>query len=66
MGLEETYTLSDGIEIPKVGFGTWQMENDAHTTEIVKNAIDVGYRHIDTAAMYHNEEALGKGSKKVA
>lgn len=60
MSLEKTYTLNNGVDIPVVGFGTWQMENNEHTTEIVKEAIKVGYRHIDTAAIYGNEEAVGK------
>lgn len=63
MNLETTYTLSDGIEIPVLGFGTWQMPNDEHTAEIVKQAIDIGYRHIDTAAQYGNEESVGQGIK---
>lgn len=64
MSLKDTYTLSDGVEIPIVGFGTWQMENDENTTEIVEHAIDVGYRHIDTAAIYGNEESVGRGIKQ--
>lgn len=63
MGLNETYTLSDGVQVPKIGFGTWQMPNDEHTTKVVENAINVGYRHIDTAQMYGNEEAVGNGIK---
>lgn len=61
MSLKSTYTLSDGVEIPVVGFGTWQMPNDKDTASIVKHAIDVGYRHIDTAALYGNEESVGQG-----
>lgn len=63
MGLKDTYTLSDGVQIPKVGFGTWQLPNDGSTVEIVKHAIDVGYRHIDTAGQYGNEESVGRGTK---
>ena len=63
MSLQETYTLSDGVMIPKIGFGTWQMQNDDHTTKVVENAINVGYKHIDTAQMYGNEEAVGQGIK---
>ena len=63
MSLQDTYTLSDGVEIPKIGFGTWQMPNDDHTTKVVENAINVGYKHIDTAQMYGNEEAVGRGIK---
>lgn len=63
MSLKDTYTLNDGVEIPVVGFGTWQMPNDEHTAEMVKHAIDSGYRHIDTAADYGNEESVGQGIK---
>ncbi len=55
------YRLSDGKFIPSVGFGTWQMPNDAHTSRAVSEAIAAGYRHIDTAQMYGNEEAVGQG-----
>ena len=61
MGLDNCYTLNDGNEIPIIGFGTWQMPNDDHTAEIVEYAIKNGYRHIDTAAAYKNEESVGKG-----
>lgn len=64
MSLQDTYTLSDGVMIPKIGFGTWQMPNNEHTTNVVENAINVGYKHIDTAQMYGNEEAVGQGIKK--
>lgn len=63
MNLESTYILSDGVEIPVVGFGTWQMSNDEQTTKVVENAINVGYRHIDTATDYGNEESVGRGIK---
>lgn len=63
MSLKDTYTLSDGIEIPVMGFGTWQMPDDEHTSKIVEHAIKVGYRHIDTAAAYRNEESVGLGIK---
>ena len=46
--------------IPRLGLGTWQLSGDA-CSEIVSHAIDVGYRHIDTAAMYDNEMAVGEG-----
>ncbi len=64
MSLKDTYTLNDGVEIPVVGFGTWQMENDDSTADIVEHAIEVGYRHIDTAAVYRNEESVGRGIRQ--
>lgn len=63
MGLDNCYTLNDGNEIPVIGFGTWQMPNDDHTADIVEYAIKNGYRHIDTAATYGNEESVGRGIK---
>lgn len=61
MSLADTYKLNDGREIPVVGFGTWKMPNNEDTSKIVEHAIEVGYRHIDTAAIYKNEEAVGRG-----
>lgn len=53
------YTLKNGIKIPKIGFGTWQISND-DVYEAVLNAIKIGYRHIDTAYNYHNEEGISR------
>lgn len=64
MSLKDTYTLSDGVKIPIVGFGTWQMPNNEDTANIVEHAIEVGYRHIDTAAIYKNEESVGRGIQR--
>ncbi|MHC5230146.1 aldo/keto reductase [Enterococcus sp. LJL99] len=58
--LNETYTLSNGVKIPKLGFGTWMIENE-QAAEMVRQAIQVGYRHIDTAQAYGNEEGVGDG-----
>lgn len=60
MILNEKYTLKNGVEIPKMALGTWQVSNEA-VTGSVNDAISVGYRHIDTAAAYQNEEGVGKG-----
>ena len=59
MILNETYTLNSGYEIPKIAFGTWQINNDS-VTDAVKTALSLGYRHIDTAAAYENETGVGK------
>lgn len=59
--LQDTYTLSNGVKIPCVGFGTWKLDNSQETSSIVCTALNYGYRHIDTAAGYGNEEAVGKG-----
>jgi diketogulonate reductase-like aldo/keto reductase len=61
--LTETYTLSNGVKIPKVGFGTWQIKDGDDAYNAVKNALEVGYRHIDTAQGYGNEASVGKAIK---
>ena len=53
-------TLNDGNTIPQLGFGVFQIE-PADTAEAVREAIEVGYRHIDTAEMYGNEREVGEG-----
>ncbi len=54
-----TITLNDGVRIPQLGFGTFQID-PAQTSDKVKAALDTGYRHIDTAQMYGNEEGVGQ------
>ncbi|NLC97318.1 MAG: aldo/keto reductase [Erysipelotrichaceae bacterium] len=56
----DTYKLHNGIEVPIIGFGTWQIKDPKIAYESVLNALQAGYRHIDTAAIYGNEEAVGK------
>ena len=57
----KTYKLNNGVEIPVIGFGTWETPNDASGVEAIKYAItQAGYTHIDTAAAYRNEESVGK------
>ncbi len=63
MILEETYTLSNGVEIPKLGLGTWFIKNQ-DAAEAVKDAVNIGYRHIDTAQAYGNENGVGQGIRK--
>lgn len=58
MILSEHYVLNNGISIPKLGFGTWQIPEDAVTAPVLA-AIEAGYRHIDTAAAYGNERGVG-------
>jgi len=58
--LEETYTLTNGIEIPKVGLGTWFID-DADAAQAVREATAIGYRHLDTAQAYGNEAGVGEG-----
>lgn len=60
MILNEHYTLGNGVEIPKLGLGTWFIE-DENAPEAVKQAVQIGYRHIDTAQAYGNEAGVGRG-----
>ncbi|MEK5185247.1 aldo/keto reductase [Solibacillus sp. FSL W7-1324] len=60
--LKDTIKLNNEVEMPAMGLGVFQVENDA-TAEIVKNAIELGYRSIDTAAIYGNEAGVGEGIK---
>ena len=53
--------LSNGIEIPQIGFGTFQITDPSEVEEAVRNALQSGYRHIDTAQSYQNEVAVGRG-----
>ena len=57
---EETYTLTNGVEIPKLALGTWMIPDD-EVAAAVRAAIDLGYRHIDTAQAYQNERGVGEG-----
>lgn len=58
--LEKTIQLNDGKMIPVLGLGTWQI-SESVTARVVKDALDAGYRHIDTANAYGNEEGVGEG-----
>lgn len=62
-GMEDTYTLNNGIKIPVIGFGTWQTPDGDVAKESVETAINAGFRHIDTAAAYGNEDSVGAGIK---
>lgn len=56
------YRNWQGVEIPALGFGTYELNNDDAATMITE-AAKIGYRHFDTAQMYHNEEGVGRGLK---
>ena len=56
-------TLSNGVEMPQLGLGTWPM-NDAEAAETVALALDMGYRLIDTAENYENERGVGEGIRR--
>ncbi|KAA9394534.1 aldo/keto reductase [Kocuria coralli] len=58
--LNETYTLSNDVVIPKLGLGTWFIDDDK-AAEAVRAAVGIGYRNIDTAQAYGNERGVGEG-----
>ena len=60
MVLNENYTLSNGVKIPKIGLGTWLIP-DGEAAQAVRDAVAMGYRHIDTAQAYGNECGVGEG-----
>jgi len=60
MILKETYALANGLLIPKIGLGTWFIK-DEQAAQAVRDAIAIGYRHIDTAQAYGNEKGVGEG-----
>lgn len=55
-----TIQLNDGNQIPAIGFGTFQIPDDGTTYQAVKDALAAGYRHIDTAVAYFNEDEVGR------
>ncbi|AMV60874.1 oxidoreductase of aldo/keto reductase family, subgroup 1 [Pediococcus damnosus] len=61
--LTDTYELNNGTKIPIVGFGTWQTPDGDVAEKSVEEALAAGYRHIDTAFAYGNEQSVGKGIK---
>lgn len=52
--------LNDGHHIPQFGLGTWKTPNE-EAPQLIRSALEMGYRHIDTAAAYNNEEGVGQG-----
>ncbi|SMO75197.1 Aldo/keto reductase [Saccharicrinis carchari] len=62
--MKKYFKLNNGLQIPSIGFGTWQTPDGSTAIDAVKTALAAGYRHIDTAAIYKNEESVGKGIKE--
>jgi 2,5-diketo-D-gluconate reductase A len=56
--------LADGNELPLLGLGVWQVPNDRTCVDAVRSALELGYRHIDTAQAYGNEESVGQGLRE--
>ncbi len=61
--MKKYFELNNGVNIPSIGFGTWQTPDGDIAVESVISAIKAGYRHIDTAAIYGNEQSVGKAIK---
>lgn len=57
-------TLNNGVKMPQLGFGVFQIKDPAECEQAVVDAVSTGYRLIDTAASYGNEEAVGKAIKR--
>lgn len=62
--MSETFVLNNGVEIPKIGFGVFRMTDEEACEEAVVQAVKAGYRLIDTAAAYGNEEAVGRAIRR--
>ena len=65
MSSMNTYTLSNGNKIPVLGFGTWQTPAGDTAKAAVQAALAAGFRHIDTAEMYGNEQSIGESRKRI-
>jgi len=62
--LTDTYTLKNGVEIPCIGLGTWQTPEGELAYNAVRDALSLGYRHVDTAAVYGNEVSVGRAVRE--
>ncbi|RYL90994.1 aldo/keto reductase [Sporolactobacillus sp. THM7-4] len=63
-GLQDTFRLNNGVEMPWLGLGVFRVDDNSVAAESVKTAIKAGYRLIDTAAVYQNEEGVGQGIRE--
>jgi diketogulonate reductase-like aldo/keto reductase len=62
--IESTTTLNNGVEMPMLGLGTWQIRDGKPVRRAIEWALEAGYRHIDTAAMYGNERGVGQAVRE--
>ena len=62
--LQGTFELHNGVHMPYLGLGTYQADNDQEVIDAVKSALQIGYRHIDTASAYKNEGGVGQGIRE--
>jgi diketogulonate reductase-like aldo/keto reductase len=60
MALKDTFILKNGVSVPKIGLGTWQIPDGKEAYNSTKWALEAGYRHIDTAMAYGNEASVGR------
>ena len=59
-GITDTVTLGNGVKMPHLGLGTWRSAEGAEVEQSVRWALEIGYRHVDTAAVYGNERGVGR------
>jgi 2,5-diketo-D-gluconate reductase A len=64
MPVPPTFELADGNAMPLLGLGVWQVDNSSEAVDAVRWALELGYRHIDTAQAYGNEESVGQGIRE--
>ncbi len=62
--MEKYFELSNGVKIPNIGYGTWRIPESEACVDSVLNAIDCGYRHVDTAFFYKNEKSVGEAIRQ--
>lgn len=62
--IQGSFELHNGVQMPYFGLGTYQADNDDEVINSVRYALDLGYRHVDTASAYGNEEGVGKGIRE--
>lgn len=62
--LNDRFILSNGVEVPCIGYGTWQVPNGKTGVDAILEALKMGYRHIDTASVYENEESVGEAIRQ--
>lgn len=62
--MPDSFTLKNGVKMPVIGFGTWEITPDEAAEKAVRTALQIGYRHIDTAKIYGNEAGVGKAVRE--
>ena len=62
--MEKFVTLNNGVKMPRLGFGVYQIDDLAQTQQVVEDGLEIGYRLVDTAQIYGNEQAVGDAIKR--